>query len=65
MSAIPVPYQRGKSHTPAANGEGPVCDHGPECSVRELWPLEGETHDEFIARLTFTFSGRIPGVERP
>jgi len=54
------PYEGNRSHTPAAAGAGPVCEHGPECSVRELWPLDGETHDQFVARLTAKYSGSVP-----
>jgi hypothetical protein len=37
--------------------DGPPCDHGPECEVRSLWHLDGETDDEFVARLKFSFGG--------
>ncbi len=37
--------------------DGPPCDHGAECEVRYLWPLDGETDDELIARLKFRFGG--------
>lgn len=43
-----------------AEGDGPPCDHGPECEVRYLFPFDGETNDEFVDRLTFTYSGRAP-----
>ena len=38
--------------------DGPPCDHGPECEVRCLWPLDGETDDEFVARLKLVFGGK-------
>lgn len=38
-------------------GDGPPCEHGPECEVRYLWHLDGETDDEFVARLKFSYGG--------
>ena len=40
-----------------SEGDGPPCDHGPECEVRYLWHLDGETDDEFVARLKFAYGG--------
>jgi len=41
-------------------GDGPPCDHAPdECDVAELWPLDGETHEQFIERLRSYFRGPL------
>jgi len=39
-------------------GDGPPCEHGADCEVRYLWHLDGETDDEFVARLKFSFGGQ-------
>lgn len=37
--------------------EGPPCDHDAgECDVAELWPMAGETNQQFVARLTSKYS---------
>ena len=37
--------------------DGAPCDHGPDCEVRYLWHFDGETDDEFVARLKFAYGG--------
>ena len=49
--------RRADGSVACTDGDGPVCDHGPECEVRYLWHFDGETDDEFVARLKFSFGG--------
>lgn len=52
-------YQGVHHNVPAALGAGPVCDHDPgACSVAELWPMPGESDEQFKARLTAKY-GRL------
>lgn len=42
-----------QSNLPSADGEGAPCDHqSGACDIRELWPFDGESHEQFKARLT-------------
>lgn len=44
-----------RPHRPSADGDGPVCDgidcRTAPCVVRELWPLDGESQADMLARL--------------
>lgn len=44
-------YEGARHTTPSVDGEGPLCEHGPECDVRRGWPLDGESREQFVARL--------------
>lgn len=47
----------GAQHVLTVVGEGSPCEHDQgECEVAELWPLDGETDEQFKARLRAKFS---------
>lgn len=60
MTTPTVPYQRGVQQGPVADGEGPPCEHGPECEVRQLWPLDKESHAQFVARVRAQYRAAPP-----